>query len=162
MRLIIVFLSTLLTAPCFSDVSGPPTREVHALIVLEAKRVSIDPSLALAVAHVESNFSVRAVSIAGARGIMQVMPSTGWGEFGIYPHELWDPRINIRVGLCFLKQLIDDYRGDIPVALSYYNGGSAVGEWPNAKVLPYTKAYVDKVLKIRDAYQTELRKKGVI
>lgn len=150
------------SVPSHGRIKGHSTGIVQTMVVNQAFNLGVDPSLALAVAHVESSFVVDAVSSAGARGVMQVMPATGWGEFGVHPDELWNAKVNIRVGLSFLKMLIDDYRGDLRFALSYYNGGSAVGVWPNAKVLPYTQAYVDKVLELRAQYGHELRRRGVI
>jgi hypothetical protein len=65
---------------------------------------------------------------------------------------LWNPRINVRLGLHFLKRLLKRYRGRVDLALSYYNGGSAVGDLPNARVIPATYAYVAKVRKLQKYY----------
>jgi soluble lytic murein transglycosylase-like protein len=106
---------------------------------------NVTPSLAKAVAKVESNFRADAVSSAGARGVMQIMPSTAAGEFGVHPDTLWDARYNAVLGVRYLDSLITRY-GAVDIALSHYNGGSSVGPPGNARVTPWTRDYVDAVL----------------
>jgi len=130
--------------------------DLKALVVEEAVRMRVPASLALAVAHAESNFDARAESHAGARGVMQIMPATARGEYGIDPDLLWNPRINVRVGLHFLKRLLYHYRGRVDLALSYYNGGSAVGDLPRARVIPATARYVAKVQRLQRVYSHKL------
>ena len=131
--------------------------EIQGLVYEEAGRMGVSPSLALAVAHAESNFDAAAESHKGARGVMQIMPATARGEYGLDPDLLWDPRINVRVGLHFLKRLLRRYRGRVDLALSYYNGGSAVGRLPNARVIPATAKYVAKVQRLQRHYSERLR-----
>lgn len=132
--------------------------EVRLIVVQEALRSElVPPSLALAVAHAESHFDPSAESSAGARGVMQIMPATGRGEFGVEPDELWEPRLNAQLGIAFLDQLIDRYDGRWDLALSYYNGGSRVGNGATAKVIPATQSYVDKVLKLERRYAQDDR-----
>ena len=135
---------------------GTHTSEIKALVMEEAARMRISPSLALAVAHAESNFNPRARSRSGARGVMQIMPATARLEYGIKPALLWNPRINVRLGLHFLGRLLSRYRGRVDLALSYYNGGSAVGDLPNARVIPATLSYVAKVQRLRAHYHARL------
>ena len=113
-------------------------------------------SLALAVAQAESDFDPLIESHKGARGVMQIMPATAMGEYGIHPDMLWNPRVNIRLGLHFLKRLIARYRGRTDLALSYYNGGSAVGDLPKARVMPATYDYVRKVRSLQREYQRSM------
>ena len=87
---------------------------------------------------------------------MQIMPATARGEYGIAADQLWDPRNNIRLGLHFLGRLIDRYNGRTDLALSYYNGGSAVGRPGNARIIPATRSYVRKVQNLRNHYRREL------
>ncbi len=133
-----------------------PRSEIKNMVVQEAVRMRVPISLALAVAHAESNFDPRAVSRRGARGVMQIMPATARGEYGIKPGLLWNPRVNVRLGLHFLKRLLDRYRGRVDLALSYYNGGSKVGDLPNARVIPATRAYVFRVQRLRRRYRADL------
>ncbi len=127
--------------------------QIKALVLEEAVRMQVSPSLALAVAHAESNFDAKAESHAGARGVMQIMPATARGEYGIKAHMLWNPRVNVRVGLHFLKRLLHRYQGRVDLALSYYNGGSATGDLPNARVIPATRRYVHRVQRLRVRYR---------
>jgi soluble lytic murein transglycosylase-like protein len=132
----------------------PPERQIiEDMVRREALDLGVSVSLALAVARAESNFNPKAESHKGARGVMQVMPATSLGEYAIHPDLLWDPRVNIRLGLHFLGRLIRRYRGRVDLALSYYNGGSAVGEWPKARIIPVTAPYVRKVLELRHQYR---------
>ena len=128
--------------------------EIMRMVIEEAQATSVPPALALAVARNESNFDANALSPKGARGVMQIMPKTGADVYGVAADELWDPRLNIQIGIDFLEGLIERYNGRWELALSYYNGGSAVGNLPNARVLPATRHYVDAVLASYDLYQT--------
>ena len=130
---------------------------IQRLVVAEALNMGIAPGLALAVAHAESDFDPMVVSHKGARGVMQIMPLTALKEYGIRPDQLWQPHINVRLGLHFLKRLLRRYRGRVDLALSFYNGGSAVGDLPRARVIPATYAYVRKVQRLRKSYHREIR-----
>ncbi|MDX1401754.1 MAG: lytic transglycosylase domain-containing protein [Kiloniellales bacterium] len=130
-----------------------PREEIKSIVRQEARRIGVPVSLALAVAHAESNFDPNAESHAGARGVMQIMPATALGEYGITPDLLWEPRLNVRIGLHFLNRLIRRYDGRVDLALSYYNGGSAVGRLPNARVIPATRRYVIRVQKLQRQYR---------
>jgi soluble lytic murein transglycosylase-like protein len=87
----------------------------------EAKRAGIDPQLVLGLIEVESRFRKYAVSRAGARGYMQVMPF--WTDvIGTTKHNLFSLRTNLRYGCVILRHYIDLERGDIERALARYNG----------------------------------------
>ena len=132
--------------------------QLKQMIVQEAARTTnITPSVALAVAKIESGFRPHVVSSAGAIGVMQIMPRTGRDLFGLSRAELFDPAINIRAGVTFLDQLIDRYEGRVDLALSHYNGGSRVTAGPQPKIIPVTRGYVIKVLAAAQAYQAEGR-----
>ena len=127
------------------------------LIVEEAMKTSnVAPSVALAVAEVESGFRPHVVSSAGAIGVMQIMPRTGRDVFGLSRDDLFEPKTNIRAGVTFLDQLIDRYEGRIDLALSHYNGGSRVTAGPQPKIIPATRGYVIKVLAAARVYRTQL------
>jgi len=122
--------------------------DIKNIIVQNAKLTKyVSPSLGLAVAKVESNYNYKAVSPKGAIGVMQIMPLTAEKVYGIDKYKLYNPIINIKVGLHFLDSLIKKYKGRVDIALSHYNGGSAVGVWPNVRIIPATNSYVLKVLK---------------
>ncbi|WP_051244493.1 lytic transglycosylase domain-containing protein [Thalassobaculum salexigens] len=141
------------TAPAAARSEAASREEVRRMVVQEAQRSARVPaSLALAVAEAESDFVADAVSSAGARGVMQIMPATARGEFGVAAEDLWNPRLNIQLGVAFLQSLIERYDGRWDLALSHYNGGSRVGSGRAARVIPATRAYVDKVLAAERRY----------
>ena len=155
LTIIIIFLTSLANAKNYN-------RPYIKMLLIENARVSeyVTPALAIAVAKVESNLRPDAVSKKGAIGVMQIMPRTGLLEFGVKRKDLFNPIINIKIGIKFLDQLIKKYKGNIGVALSHYNGGSAVGDLPNAKVIPATRKYVRKVQRLRRAYRKKLASEG--
>ena len=104
-------------------------RRVH----LEAARADIAPELVLAVIDVESNFDRYAISVAGARGLMQIMPF--WlNEIGRPDDNLIHISTNLRFGCTILKYYLDLEDGDIQRALGRYNGSLGKRKYPN-KVL---------------------------
>jgi len=127
-------------------VAAPTRTEIKRLVVEEADATRIPPSLALAVAKVESDFQAEALSHKGARGVMQIMPKTARDEFGVAADELWDAQLNVQLGLNFLEQLIDRYGGRWDLALSHYNGGTLVGTGAQARPHSHTRRYVKSVL----------------
>jgi soluble lytic murein transglycosylase-like protein len=101
--------------------------EVKRMVIEEARNSIVPPALALAVAKIESDFQDRVLSHKGARGVMQIMPATARGEFGVDADELWDPRLNVQLGIDFLERLHAQYGGRWELALSHYNGGTLKG-----------------------------------
>ena len=130
-----------------------PCRVIN-MIRQEARNMGVSVPLALAVAR--KIYFNPSRSHKGARGVMQIMPATSRLEYGIHPDLLWDARINIRLGLHFLRRLLSRYQGRVDLALSYYNGGSRVGDLPNARVIPATRKYVRKVLRLRREYRAKI------
>ena len=121
--------------------------EISKIIISESyKSKSVKPEIALAVAEIESSFRPDVISPKGAVGVMQIMPLTAKSVFNVPRYQLFDPEVNIRLGVQFLDQLIEKYDGEIHFALSHYNGGSKVGNSPNLRIIPATKPYVKKVL----------------
>lgn len=101
-------------------------RSVH----YEATRAGLDPQLVLGLMQVESGFRKYAVSSAGARGYMQVMPF--WVKLIGRPEDsLFDLRTNLRYGCTILRHYIDIERGDLYRALGRYNGSLGKPEYPN-------------------------------
>src|SRR5690606_1841173 len=89
-----------------------------------AIEADIDPAIAYGRVKTESNFDHRAVSHVGARGLTQLMPRTArWLMPGITNEDLFDREINLRLGFNYLRDLIDQYDGDIRLALLAYNRG---------------------------------------
>ena len=135
---------------------NPNRADIMAMVLREAVNMDVSLSLALAVAHAESDFNARAQSAKGARGVMQIMPATARGEYGISANELWNPRTNIRIGLHFLASLIESYDGHTEFALSHYNGGSSVRRNGRLRVIPATRQYVTKVKRLQGFYRKKI------
>ena len=101
-------------------------RSIH----YEATRAGLDPQLVLGLMQVESGFRKYAVSSAGARGYMQVMPF--WVKLIGRPDDsLFDLRTNLRYGCTILRHYLDIEKGDLFRALGRYNGSLGKPEYPN-------------------------------
>jgi soluble lytic murein transglycosylase len=132
-----------------------PAEVVHLsrVIVQESHRAELPSSFVLAVIDVESRGSNFAVSSVGALGLMQIMPATG--EFVARRFDvawrgretLFDPAVNVRLGIRYLKDLIDRY-ADVRTALAAYNAGPAKVSRRMRTGEPISHTYADKVLAI--------------
>ena len=97
----------------------------------EATRAGLDPELVLGLIEVESGFRKYAVSVASARGYMQIMPF--WAKLiGTPEHNLFHLRTNLRYGCTILRHYLDIERGDLYRALGRYNGSLGQPQYPNA------------------------------
>jgi soluble lytic murein transglycosylase-like protein len=98
----------------------------------ESKRAGLEPALVLGLIQVESGFRKYAISRAGARGYMQVMPFwarlIGDGD----PARLFHLQTNLRFGCVILRHYLDIERSDLYLALGRYNGSRGRAEYPNA------------------------------
>lgn len=97
---------------------------------------TVEPAVALAIMRQESNFDPFAVSPAGARGLMQLMPGTaaqvarGLGIAAPLPALTADPALNVRLGTTYLRGLLDQFDANIALAAAGYNAGPRrVAEW---------------------------------
>ena len=104
--------------------------ELLKTVHYEARRAGLDPQLVLGIIHVESGFKKYAVSKAGARGLMQVMPF--WVDLiGAKGDNLFHLRLNIRYGCVIMRHYLDLEKGDLYRALGRYNGSLGRPEYPN-------------------------------
>jgi soluble lytic murein transglycosylase-like protein len=104
--------------------------ELLVTVHYEAKRAGLDPQMVLGLIQVESNFRKYAVSRAGARGYMQVMPF--WVKLiGTREDNLFHLRTNLRYGCVILRHYVDIERGNLYRALGRYNGSLGKPEYPN-------------------------------
>ncbi len=112
-------------------VPDPKTRiDMLKLVHYEARRAEIEPELVLAVIEVESGFDEFAISVAGARGLMQVMPF--WlDEIGLSDKNLFKIRTNLRMGCTILRYYMDMEPDDLGRALARYNGSLGRTVYPN-------------------------------
>ena len=117
--------------PRFPDEES--ARHFLALVRYESMRAGLDPHLVLAVIDIESKFRKYAVSKAGARGLMQVMPF--WvKELGAPSDNLFHERTNLRYGCTILRHYLDRERGNLANALGRYNGSLGKPGYPDLVV----------------------------
>jgi soluble lytic murein transglycosylase len=102
----------------------------------EARRAEIPPSLVLALIKQESGFDPLAVSRVGARGLMQLMPATGIEQArkermrDFHVDSLFDPAVNVRLGVAYLRDVLRRDEGQYHYALAHYNAGpTALARW---------------------------------
>ena len=137
-----------------------------------SEEYDIDKYLIYSMIKVESNFNEKAESNKGAKGLMQIMDSTGeWAskELGInyfLTSMLFDKELNIKIGSWYINNLLKEFNEDVDLMLAAYNGGSGnVNKWlsdeeysqdgKSLSVIPFneTKKYVDKVNVITEVYR---------
>lgn len=118
----------------------------------------VDEALLRAVIHAESAFNPRALSIAGAQGLMQLIPSTA-RDMGV--RDVFDPEQNIRGGARYLALLLQNFNGDERLAAAAYNAGPGAVQRYNG-VPPYdeTRVYVERVGVLRKRYSEGLKRPG--
>jgi len=123
--------------------AAPDRRGIDALVSANAAAYSIDPALVRSIVEAESGFDPRAISPAGARGLMQLMPETA-RSLGVV--DAYDPSQNLRGGTRYLRGLLDRF-GDVRLAVAAYNAGAAAVErFGGVPPFSETQAYVRRVL----------------
>ena len=133
-------------------------------VLRRTKEIQLDPAYVYGLIRQESRFIMDAKSVVGAAGLMQVMPATAkWtakkiGMTNFQAHQITDQEINVAIGTGYLKLVLDDFDGSLPLAAAAYNAGpSRSRNWRKGPVLeaaiwaeniPFneTRDYVKKVL----------------
>jgi len=150
-------------------VGGVPYSDI---INAKCSKYGVDPSLVKSIIKAESNFNPRAVSNKGARGLMQLMPSTG-ADMGV--RDFFDPEQNIDGGVRYFRFLLDNFSGDVELSVAAYNCGQG-RVIRNGNCVPNiaeTKNYVKKVMRIsnnpvtgmsfsRPIYRVELKDGSIL
>jgi len=132
-------------------------QELEPVIRRHSSQHRLHPALIRAVIKAESDFDPRAVSRAGAIGLMQLMPQTA---MRLDVRDMFDPDDNVGGGTKYLRQLLDRFHGNLPLALAAYNAGErAVDRYQALPPFDETRQYVRKVLRY---YRTFLVRDGVI
>jgi soluble lytic murein transglycosylase-like protein len=122
---------------------APAGRGIDQFIEHFAGEHDLDAALIRAVIQAESNFNPRAISRKGAQGLMQLMPGT-IQRFSV--GNAFDPYENIGAGARYLRLLLDQFEGDLTLALAAYNAGeNAVLRYRGVPPYPETQDYVRKV-----------------
>jgi soluble lytic murein transglycosylase-like protein/outer membrane protein assembly factor BamD (BamD/ComL family) len=111
----------------------PPSYDIY--VKPAAERYGVPARLATALIKQESGFDPKAVSRVGARGLMQLMPTTGAEQarkegVAFHPDSLFVPAVNVRLGVSYLADVLRRQGGDVSLALAHYNAGpTAVDRW---------------------------------
>jgi hypothetical protein len=129
--------------------TAPPTP--HGELIFEAaRRHALNPALVAAVVRAESAFDPRAVSVKGARGLMQLMPATGV-RFGLSPEHAFEPNLNLDAGTRYLRWLMDRFDGRMGLALAAYNAGEgAVDRYGGVPPYGETRRYLRRIYSFLD------------
>ena len=117
------------------------------LVEAAAERHEIDPRIVQAVIHVESAYNPQARSPKGALGLMQLMPATAVRLGAAPASNLFDPALNIELGVRYLRLLGNLFNGRLDLVLAAYNAGEGAVMKHGMRVPPYpeTQAYVRKI-----------------
>ncbi len=130
----------------------PSEQELEPMISRFSRQHHLHPALIRAVIKAESGFDPQAVSRAGAVGLMQLMPQTA-AQMEV--RDLYDPEDTIGGGTKSLRQLLDRFRGNLPLALATYNTGEhVVDRYRTLPPITETRQYVRKVLRYYRGFLT--------
>ncbi|HEX3011900.1 MAG TPA: lytic transglycosylase domain-containing protein [Syntrophomonadaceae bacterium] len=120
-------------------------RSFSDIIKKASEKYGVDQNVIKAVIKQESSFDPNAVSSCGAQGLMQLMPSTA-KSLGV--NNPFNAEENVMAGTHYLKQKLDEFNGDLHLALAAYNAGSgAVHKYGGVPPYKETRAYVDRIIK---------------
>ena len=136
------------------DGLGSRRSRYASLIESVARQFKLDEELLHAVVRAESAYNPKAVSSAGAIGLMQLMPATA-ERYGV--NDIWNPTQNLRGGARYLRDLLEQFDDDLMLALAAYNAGEgAVMRYGN-RIPPYpeTRNYVFKVIEFLQQARTD-------
>lgn len=154
---VLLLAALITTVPSGADAaqSTPAATAYHAIVAQAGRRHGVDAALIEAVIRAESNFDPRAISPAGAIGLMQLLPATA-ASYGVTDRaSLFDPAINVDTGTRHLKRLLNKYR-NINRALMAYNAGEYnEARFRRSGVFLETRKYAVRVIR----YYQQLKKR---
>ena len=134
--------NTPVVTPVSQNFNGE--KSLNGLIGAMGQKYGVDPNLIREVVNAESGFNSQAVSPAGAQGLMQLMPGTA-SSYGV--KNSFDSVQNLDGGTHFLKDLLDRFKGNVPLSLAAYNAGpGAVEKYQGVPPYKETQAYVQKIM----------------
>lgn len=123
------------------------------LILSKARELGLEPALLKAIIHIESAFNPTALSPAGAKGLMQLMPATA-ARYGVTDRT--SPEQSLEGGGRYMVDLLQMFKQDTRLALAAYNAGeNAVTKYQGIPPYQETQNYVRLVIQMRDIYRKE-------
>jgi soluble lytic murein transglycosylase-like protein len=153
-------ISSLMEEPGMSNRAGTQPLQGNVAVFAPhiektADEVGVDPALVHAVITAESGYNPKAVSRAGAQGLMQLMPGTA-KRYAV--KDSFDPKQNIRGGTLYLRDLLVMFDNNVELAVAAYNAGENAVIRHGRKIPPYreTQAYVPKVIRLYQKYSALL------
>ena len=161
-------LATVAVAVCVTSGAAarpavtPATESIQDLIVAEAARTAVPASLALAVARAESDFDPDHEGPTGARGVMQILPRLARQVYDTPPDDLWDPKINVRLGLRILEDLILRHDGDWEEALARYATGRPDRPHPEGRAASSIRDYIAQVMRWERRYAEQVAARDAV
>lgn len=152
----VIHFTNVPTDPKFSlifketDIEYGPV-DYMSLISKMSKKYMVDDALIRAIIKVESDFNPTAVSKAGAKGLMQLMPETA-KDLGV--ENVFNPEDNVEGGVKYLKSLISRFDDNLPLAIAaYHAGGGAVKKHNDIPPFDSTQKFVKRVLNYFERYK---------
>lgn len=129
------------TAPALARIDAPFAR----IVEIASRAHGVEGRLVHALIWAESSYDPKAVSASGAEGLMQLMPATA-KRYGV--RDSFDPKQNIDGGVKHLRELLDQFDGDLELVVAAYNAGANAVVRAGNRIPPYpaTAAYVPKVI----------------
>lgn len=138
-------------SPRFSDRSVKGERSFLPIIQRASFRYDIDPALVKAIIMAESEYNPNAISVKGAKGLMQLMPVTA-RVLGV--DDVFNPEQNIHAGVRHFKFLLEQFEGDVKLALAAYNAGTRhVRRYNDIPPFKDTKRYLKQVFRYYEFYK---------
>jgi soluble lytic murein transglycosylase-like protein len=135
-----------------APVRGKQAEHLYRSIILRVSRLhEVDPAMVNAIIMAESSFNPNAISKRGAVGLMQLMPDTA-KALGV--KDAFDPEHNINGGVLYFKRLLNEFQGNVKLALAAYNAGSRkVKEYQGVPPFKTTQLYIKKVFEYYQHYK---------
>jgi soluble lytic murein transglycosylase-like protein len=138
------------------NLSAGHAQELVFMLRRAAEVNKLDEKVLIAVVQKESRFNADAVSRSGAVGLMQFMPRTAAG-LGLNVEQLYDPKTSIDYGAAYLSKSLENYGGNIDLALTAYNQGSG-----NVSRGTYSRVYAERVQDAVDDIDAYLEEGGYV
>jgi soluble lytic murein transglycosylase-like protein len=137
----------------FSRLRPKRGKPYNDIILRASQRHEVDPALIKAIIMTESSYNPKAISRSGAKALMQLMPRTA-KALGV--QNTFDPEANVDAGVRYFKKLVNQFEGDVKLAVAAYNAGSRHVRNHNG-IPPFkeTRVYVCKVLGYYEQYRAE-------